>query len=71
MKLHPVLLPFMVVADRTCPYCRGSGIYKQKDICTCVQMYYGQPISRRVAQQIKDELKKFKREGKYASLRNS
>lgn len=71
MKLHPVLLPFMVVADRNCEFCRGGGIYKGKEICTCVQTYYGQPISRRMAQQIKEQLKKFRAEGRYASLRNS
>lgn len=70
MKLHPVLLNYDVSVDRTCPYCRGHGVYKG-EICFCVTMYYGQPISRRTAEMIKQDLIKFRREGKYASLRNS
>lgn len=70
MRMHPVLLNYGVSTDRKCPYCRGSGI-THNQICFCVSMYYGQPISRRTAELIKQDLKKFKREGNYASLRQS
>ena len=71
MKLHPVLLKYEVSTDRQCPFCKGSGIIGEKDICCCVTKYYGQSISRRLAMSIKEDLKAFRQEGKYASLRNS
>lgn len=70
MRMHPVLMNYGVSTDRQCPYCRGSGV-ANNEICFCVSMYYGQPISRRTAELIKEDLKKFRREGKYASLRQS
>lgn len=71
MRMHPVLMEYEVSTDRQCPFCKGSGVIGGKDICCCVTKYYGQSISRRVAMCIKEDLKKFRQEGKYASLRNS
>jgi hypothetical protein len=71
MRMHPVLMSFQVATDRSCEFCKGSGITPDREICYCVTMYYGQPISRRTAEMIKADLKKFREDGKYASLRNS
>lgn len=71
MKLHPVLLgDGRVVASRQCTYCLGHGVYLG-EVCHCVVMYYGQPPARRVIEDLKEQLKKFDAEGKYASRRQS
>lgn len=71
MRIHPVLMQYEVSTDRKCPFCKGSGIINGRHICCCVTKYYGQSISRRLANCIMEDLKKFRKEGRYASLRNS
>ena len=71
MRMHPVLMQDgRLSTNKTCPFCSGCGIYKD-DICHCVVMYYGQPPSRRVIEDLKESLKKFNNEGKHASRRQS
>ena len=70
MRLHPVILTERVTANRSCEFCKGSGVYRN-EICFCVTMYYGQPPARRTIEELKEKLKKFILEGKYASRRQS
>lgn len=71
MKIHPVLLQDgRITSDRNCKFCHGHGVYKG-ELCYCLSMYYGQPLARGTIESLKQELKKFKAEGKHASRRQS
>jgi hypothetical protein len=70
MRIHPVLMKYQLSTNRLCEFCKGSGIVNN-DICYCVTTYYGQGYSRRTTEKIREDLKKFNAEERYASLRNS
>ena len=71
MKIHPVLMSDgRIVADKKCGFCEGRGVYNG-ELCYCLQLYYGQPLSRETIMQLKQALKKFQEEERDARYSKS